>query len=266
MIDTPLAPAAPITRIVLTLPAYNEAAVIGELLDQAAAELTRIGLEWNIIIVDDGSADDTAEIVERAAQTHPQIILVRHERNRGLGPALLTGYTRAVEIAPGPGTLIVSMDADLTHSPALIPAMREAADGGADLVIASRFQPESRQIGLSPFRHFLSWGARNTFRILLGIPGVLDYTCGFRAIRASLVQAGFDRFGAEGLITRRGFACTDELLLKLALLNPVIREVPFTLRYDLKQGASKINLGVTIAETFRLLFWARREMKKRPRP
>ena len=68
-------------------------------------------------------------------------------------------------------------------------------------------------------------------------------------------------------MVRRGFACTDELLLKLVLLGPVIREVPFTLRYDLKCGKSKIRLGITIAETLRLLKWARRELKQtRARP
>ena len=63
----------------------------------------------------------------------------------------------------------------------------------------------------------------------------------------------FKRFGREGLITRSGFACTDELLVHLALLDPVIREVPFILRYDLKAGRSKMDLKLTIVETLKLL-------------
>ncbi len=245
------------------MPAYNEALVIGELLAQAVDVFNREGIRWTIVVVDDGSSDETAQIVEEAARRNPAIRLARHERNRGLGPAILTGLTTALQISSDDSALVVCMDADLTHQPAIIPAMRRAADDGADLVIASRFQPASAQIGLSPFRRFLSWGARHLFAFSLGLPGVHDYTCGFRGIRASLLARGFERFGAEGLISRRGFACTDELLIKLALLEPQIQEVPFTLRYDLKRGKSKIQLGVTIAETLRLVGWARRELKAR---
>ena len=251
-----------IERIILTLPAFNEAQGIGELLSQAATTLQAEGVEWNIIVVDDGSADATAEIVERASQKYPSISLVRHEVNRGLGPAIMTGFSKALELSDAATTLVVGMDADLTHPPEVIPVMRRAADSGADLIIASRFQTGSIQVGVSAFRRFLSWGARTLFHHLLALPGVEDYTCGFRAIRASLIARGIERFGADGLITRRGFACTDEILIKLALLDPVIREVPFTLRYDLKRGRSKINLGVTILETLRLLFWARRELAR----
>lgn len=252
---------APIDRIILSLPAYNEAAVIAELLDQAVAVLSREGIRYDILVVDDGSKDATADIVRRAAATNSAIQLLSHDKNRGLGPAILTGLKRAVEIAGGDSTLVVCMDADLTHPPDVIPSMRKAADAGADVVIASRYQPGSRQVGLSLFRHLLSWGARNVFSLALGMRGVLDYTCGFRGMRAGLIKRAMERFGAEGLIVRRGFACTDELLIKLATLGPEIREVPFVLRYDLKQGKSKINLSVTLIETLRLLRWARRELK-----
>lgn len=250
-----------IDRIILSLPAYNEAEVIGELLAQAEQTLGASGLPYNILVTDDGSKDATGEIVRRAAENNPAIQLLVHEKNKGLGPAILTGLKRAVEISPSNSTLIVCMDADLTHPPAVIPSMIDAANVGADVVIASRFQPESKQVGLSAFRHLLSFGARIVFRTALALPGVRDYTCGFRGMRAGLIQQAMSHFGPEGLITRRGFACTDELLVKLALLGPVIREVPFTLRYDLKRGKSKINLSVTLAETLRLVGWARRELK-----
>jgi dolichol-phosphate mannosyltransferase len=253
-------------QTILVMPAYNEAASIDELLRRAATALSAEGLPWAIVVVDDGSRDETAEIVRLAAEGNNSILLVQHPRNLGLGPAIVTGLARALEVSSDPKTLVVCMDADLTHPPEIIPQMRKAAEEGADIVIASRFQPGSRQVGLSPFRRLLSWGARRVFRLALNIPGVRDYTCGFRAFRAPVLARGFERFGRDGLIRRRGFACTDELLIKLALLNPairpVIREVPFILRYDLKRGKSKIRIGVTIAETIRLIFWARRELRR----
>jgi dolichol-phosphate mannosyltransferase len=251
----------PIRRLILTMPAYNEARVIGELLDQAIEAFEKFDVEWNVVVVDDGSKDETARIVREAAAGEPRILLVQHEVNRGLGPAIMTGLTKAVEMADDPATLIASMDADLTHPPHVVGQMIHAAEQGADVVIASRFQPGSQVIGLSPFRHLMSWGARNVFRLFLGLPGVKDYTCGFRAVRAHRVKEAIERYGADGFITRAGFACTDEILIKLALLGVKIREIPFILRYDLKQGSSKINLPVTIRETLKLVVWARREIR-----
>jgi dolichol-phosphate mannosyltransferase len=245
---------APIQNLCLTLPAYNEAAVIIPLLEQASAVLPTLGIPWSIIVVDDGSRDDTAKLVEDyIRQGHPQVQLARHAQNRGLGPAIITGLWAALEGGRGTERMIVCMDADLTHPPSFVPLMKRKLEAGADLVIASRFQSGSRQCGVPPFRRLLSVAACILFRGYLHLPGVLDYTCGFRAFRASLLAAGFDRFGREGLITRSGFACTDELLVHLATLAPVIREVPFTLRYDLKVGRSKMNLGLTVVETIKLL-------------
>jgi dolichol-phosphate mannosyltransferase len=160
--------------------------------------------------------------------------------------------------------MVVGMDADLTHPPQTIPAMLTAMNEGADLVIASRFQPGSEQHGVPFNRQVMSLGARLLFRLYLNLPHVRDYTCGFRALRGSLLAEGFKQYG-EGLITRSGFACTDEILVHLALLDPVIREVPFILRYDLKCGPSKMNLGVTIRETLKLLSSHRAKLKQRRR-
>jgi dolichol-phosphate mannosyltransferase len=90
------------------------------------------------------------------------------------------------------------------------------------------------------------------------VPGVRDYTCGYRAYRAELLRNGFERYG-EGLIERAGFACTDELLVHLATLARRIEEIPFVLRYDLKRGRSKLPLWQTMIATFRLLLHHRRE-------
>lgn len=251
-----------IKHITLALPAYNEAAAIGPLLQRAVATLSASGADWSVIVVDDGSADATAPLVEQfIAAGHPQVRLVRHERNRGLGPAILTGLQSALAGGAGPDRLVVCMDADTTHPPEIIPQMRGEIERGADLVIASRFQPGSRQVGVPLFRQALSLGARLVFHFYLGLPGVRDYTCGFRAFRADLLARGFDHFGPAGLITRSGFACTDELLVHLALLGPVIREVPFILRYDLKHGRSKMNLKLTIIETLKLLRHHRRKLR-----
>lgn len=250
----PQNPSPRIRSVCLALPAYNEAAVIVQLLEQAVSVLAAEFSSWSIVVVDDGSKDQTAALVESyILQGHPEVQLVRHEKNRGLGPAIITCLQAGLGKGSGPEHMVVCMDADLTHPPTVIPLMRRQVDAGADMVIASRFQPGSKQVGVPFFRRLMSVGARLLFKTYLSLPGIKDYTCGFRAFRASLLEDGFKHFGPDGLITRSGFACTDELLVHLAMLGPQIREVPFILRYDLKAGCSKMNLPVTIIETIRLL-------------
>ena len=256
---------SPIQSISLVLPAYNESAAIEELARRAAGVLAGLRGRWSIIVIDDGSTDDTADRVEALAGEIQNLSLVRHEVNRGLGPALVSGLMAALEQGAGPERLVVFMDADLTHPPETIGAMIEAAEAGADLVIASRFQPGSAQVGVPAMRRLMSWGARRLFALVLRLPGVRDYTCGFRGYRASLLATGIERHGRDGLITRRGFACTDELLVNLAALGPRIREVPFVLRYDLKPSPSKMPLGSTILETLKVLVHHRKGLKTNPR-
>ncbi|MCE5229240.1 glycosyltransferase family 2 protein [bacterium] len=251
-----------IESVTLVLPAYNESAAIGKLVNRAAGVLGGLRPEWHIIVVDDGSADDTAAQVEAIAAREPRVRAVKHGVNKGLGTALVTGMMSAIETDPSAQHLVVFMDADLTHPPETIAEMIKAAEDGADLVIASRFQPGSEQHGVPPFRMLMSWGARHMFRQLLRLPGVHDYTCGFRGFRASLIEAGLERFGKHGLVTRKGFACTDELLVHLSMLGPKIQEVPFILRYDLKPSPSKMKLGATIMETLKVMMEHRRRLRE----
>lgn len=241
-------------QVILALPAYNEAGAIGDLLDAAVAALGQLdGFTARVVVVDDGSADGTADIVRGFRAPFPVEVVV-HERNRGLGPAIITSLHAALERSTDPDDVIVNMDADNTHPPDTIPAMLERLRTGADVVIASRYRRGSRQYGVPLKRRILSWGARWLFGFRLRLPGVRDYTCGFRAYHAKTIRRAFDTYG-DRLITRAGFACTDEILVNLAHLDPRprIAEVPFVLRYDRKQGASKLELFKTVRETLKML-------------
>ena len=94
------------------------------------------------------------------------------------------------------------------------------------------------------------------FRIIVRIPGARDYTCGYRAYRAGVLQTAIERYH-ERLVQQSGFACTAEILVRLKPLEPIVHEVPLILRDDLKPGASKINVARTIRETRLLLARAR---------
>lgn len=251
----------PKRRLIVALPAYNEEDCLPGLLARFRKLFARHP-EWDgiVIVVDDGSRDRTAEVTLEWAGKMP-VRLVRHEKNKGLGEAIKTGLRSAAALSTSPDDVLVCMDADNTHPPRHVPSMMREIERGADMVIASRYRPGSEQHGVPLHRMAMSYGALLLFSIFLRIPGVRDYTCGFRAYRMDLIQRALAHYG-DTIITREGFACTDQLLVNLACLGARVREVPFILRYDRKIGESKIRLGLTIIETMHLLVDGRRKLRK----
>ena len=208
------------------------------------------GRRYEVVVVDDGSRDGTLRVLEDFAARMP-LRIVRHAANLGLGPTLRDGL-RAASQAAAPSDVVVAMDADNTHPAELIPPMARLIDQGHDLVIASRYRAGAQVEGVGRFRRLLSWGANGLFRAAFPIPGVKDYTCGFRAYRGGLLHQAWDRYG-DDLVSETGFQCTAELLVKLARLKPVCTEVPITLRYDRKRGESKMRVGRTVVRTLGMI-------------
>lgn len=239
-------------QVILTLPSFNEADNLRPLIEGAVQEFTEDGLNARIIVVNDGSSDNSADVLEQLHNEYG-IQVVTHPQNRGLGQAIMTGLKTAVTVATSPEDVIVCMDADNTHSPAYIPSMVDKIwNENYDIVIASRYQPGSQEIGVPPFRLLLSRTARFVFQAILRLPNVRDYTCGYRAYRVRLIQEALKIHG-DKLIQREGFACTDEILVRLSKQTSRITEVPFILRYDQKRSRSKLPLFKTIWETLKLL-------------
>lgn len=241
-------------RLIVLLPCYNEAAALPRLLDALAAQqkaaLARLRLE--ALVVDDGSSDGTGVIAaDAAADGGIAVHLITHSSNLGLGAALRSGIEwYAAHCAPD--DLLAAMDADLTHPPALLAEMLEQADAGADVVIASRYAPGGSEHGLSLVRRVYSRGACLLLGRAARIPGVRDYTCGYRLYTQRAIARGQERYGAA-LVTERSFVCMAELLCKLAAAGARCVEVPLELHYELKTGPSKMNVPVTIRRYVALL-------------
>jgi len=177
-------PAATTTRPVLGLsiciPVYNEERAVGETLRRCLAlgdELRRVGVDhFEVIAVDDGSADRTAEVIAG----HGAVRLIRHDRNRGYGAALKTGFAAARY------DLIGFLDADATYSPEQFPRLCDAVLGDdADLVIGSRMagadseMPRIRRIGNAFFAGMLT---------LIGRTPVTDSASGMRVFRRTVLD------------------------------------------------------------------------------
>jgi len=236
--------------VIVVLPAYNEAARIGRLLERIDDALGDAAIGYRVVVVDDGSTDETAEVVAAHAHSMP-VELLRHDGNRGLGVTIRDGLHYALAAA-GERDVLVTMDADDTHTPGLILRMVRMIAEGYDVVVASRYRPGSRTVGLSVHRKALSWAASLLFRVAFPTRGIRDFTCGYRAYRAAVIREAEARYG-ERLFDQDGFECMVDLLLKLRGMDLILGEVPFVLRYDLKQGASKMRVGRTILATLSLV-------------
>ena len=202
---------APMVSIVI--PAFNEAARIGNTIQKVHQFLERFPFPYELIIVDDGSVDETPRIVER--NSFPGLRLLRNPSNHGKGYAVRQG------VLASSGDYVLFSDADLsTPIEELEKLMGVALKEGADVVIGSRAVDRSMiEVHQSPMRE--SGGILFNFavRLILGLR-LHDTQCGFKLFRRERVVDIFQK------LTTDGFGFDPELLFLAARQNLKIREVP----------------------------------------
>lgn len=234
----------------MVLPAFNEEANLGVLLERIDEAMFESGTNYQVVLVDDGSTDGTVTVAEAHAGSMP-IRVERHGANEGLGATIRDGLKAAASLCADEDIVVV-MDADNTHTPGLIRSMVRLIKEGNDVVIASRYREGAHVRGVPLHRRVLSFAASVLLRLVFPTWGVRDYTCGYRAYRGRLLKEAFARLG-DALVSEDSFQCMVDLLLKLRAMGAIIGEVPLILRYDLKAGASKMKVGRTIWRTLALI-------------
>ncbi len=203
MVSAP-SPTAP--GLSIFFPAYNDSGTIASLVIAARASAQKLTTDFEIIVVNDGSADHTAQIADELAQTYPEVRVIHHPANRGYGGALRTGFSESRK------TLIFYTDGDAQYDPAEMEALWPKMEPGVDVVNGykiSRSDPMHRIIIGRVYHH--------TVKILFGLK-VRDVDCDFRLIR----RAVFDRITLEH---NSGVICL-ELMKKLTDAGCRIEEVP----------------------------------------
>ncbi len=164
------------TEISVLIPSYNEVESLPELLEQVEAELQRITPDWEILVVDDGSTDNTRDTVRDLREKEQRLKYIRLRSNSGKAAALEAGFKEVK------GRIVFTLDADLQDDPREIPRFLEMLDQGYDLVSGwkkKRYDPLTKTIPSRIFNRVTSFFA--------GIR-LHDFNCGFKAYRREVIE------------------------------------------------------------------------------
>lgn len=228
----------------ILLPAYNEEASLPKLLPRLVSVLDTCQDDYRIVVVNDGSHDNTGALLT-AYQAQYALEVLTHDINRGLGETERDGF-EYIALNATQEDVIIRMDCDDTHNPEYIPQIIDTLRTH-EVVITSRFRKGGGQKGVNRYRTFISYGASLFMKLLFNIPGVRDYSCGYRGYRVQVIQDALRVYGNNFIQLRGlGFTSTLEMIVKLHMLGARITEIPFVLRYDLKESASKMSSAITI--------------------
>lgn len=226
----------------VVIPTYNEAGSISEVIERL---LAAVHPAVHVLVVDDGSPDGTARIVEEISAADPERVhLLRRAAKMGLGRAYVSGFKWALERGY---RAVVEMDADLSHDPAVAPRLLDALEN-ADLAIGSRYVPAGHIENWGSFRRFLSQWGNGYARLLLGF-GVRDSTSGFRAFRSEMLsRLDLDHMRSEG------YAFQIETTRRVHRAGGRITEVPITFT-ERVAGRSKMSRRIVLEALWRVTAW-----------
>ena len=232
--------------ISILIPLYNEEEFISTLLERVVAARLVEGsadLDWELVVVDDGSTDGSDQVVEEFAQRHPGLVrLIRHDRNRGKGAAIRTAAAAAS------GELCIIQDADLEYNPAEYPRLlKPLLEGEADAVYGSRF------MNVAERRVMYYWHAVAN-RFLTGLSNwiadvnLTDMGTGYKAFRTAILR--------DMPLRADGFSFEAEITVKLARRGARMYEVPVSYHGRTCEEGKKIRARDALKMVFTLLRFA----------
>lgn len=237
--------AVPDMKYSIVIPAYNESRRILPTLEKVAAYLTQQRWNAEIVVVNDGSKDNTAQIVTDFAQRYPMVRLVHNPGNRGKGYSVRNGMLHAT------GDVMIMTDADLSSPITEAPKLLEAINRGADVAFGSRWLDSRLQTERQPlYRQFFGRVFNLTLRTLLG-GSIRDTQCGFKAFTRQAVDMIFPRMK----IDRWGF---DPEILFLAVRSGLkVAEVPVAWAHDENTKISYFRDGMRmVGELFKIRWYS----------
>lgn len=226
----------------IIIPAYNEAQRIGATLVSIVNYLKRQNFNYEIIVVDDGSTDDTASIVQKFVKVNKQIFLICNQVNRGKGYAVRKGMLKAK------GKFILFSDADLSTPFGEVEKLILWLKNGCDVAIGSRALKESQIEFHQP--RYREWGGKlfNKVVRVIAVRGIKDTQCGFKCFTNEVANRIFPKQCLEG------FGFDIEILYITKKLGFKVKEVPVRWRHS---PESKMNLLKDSLDMLKSLFQIR---------
>ncbi len=242
--------------IYICIPTHNEAATIGVLLWKTRNVLGEFGRDYRLVVHDDASSDETAEVLQRYRRSLPLTVL-SSDRRIGYGRSVerLLRHVRDEAAYPKRDCAVV-MQGDFTEAPDEVVALVKVLEGGADIV-AGVADEEDEGSGRD-FRR-ARWAARKFLHRIVGNAPVSDPFSGLRAYRVIVLKKALrDRSDSDPLVRSDGWAANVEMLGKLAPHARRIAETPLNLRYDLQARPSRFRPWKTLFGLVRLpsTIWA----------
>ncbi|NNB87027.1 polyprenol monophosphomannose synthase [Corallococcus exiguus] len=219
-------------RALVCIPTYNERDNIGPITQAVLAADPRV----DILVVDDNSPDGTGQLADELAAKDPRVRVLHREKKEGLGRAYLAAFRWA--LAEG-YTYILEMDADFSHDPRYLPTFLDAAEGGADLVLGSRYVDGGGTVNWGVGRKIISRGGSLYARSILGVD-VRDLTGGFKCFNRRVLETiNLDE------VRSTGYAFQIELTYRTLRKGLTVREVPIVFE-DRRVGHSKMNKKIFV--------------------
>jgi dolichol-phosphate mannosyltransferase len=226
-------------RATVCLPTYNERENL-EAMIRALGEVLREG--DRVLVIDDASPDGTGELADRLAGEHDWVGVLHRTAKEGLGPAYLAGFRRALEDG---AELVLEMDCDFSHDPKDVPRLIAAAEGGADLVLGSRYVPGGSIPNWGALRRFVSLGGNIYAQVFLQ-SRIRDLTGGFKCFRRQVLET----IPLEA-IDSKGYAFQIETTYRVRRAGFRVVEVPIAFT-DREQGTSKMNGAIVVEAVWKV--------------
>ena len=213
--------------ISIIIPTYNEKENIAKLVPDIESVLAGNGIDGEIIIIDDNSPDGTGQLAEELNKKYHNIKTIHRQKKEGVGSARRLGFSIASN------EIIISMEGDNTHKAEYIPRFLDEINKGADLVIGSRYLPESKIINWPLKRRIISKVANFIARFFAGVR-LTDVTNGYRAFRKSMYS--------KITVDSTGYPFNMEFACEAHSLGFKIVEIPIIFK-DREKGKTKMKVS-----------------------
>ena len=210
----------------ILIPAYNESENLRRIESELITELNKNSIAYQIFLINDGSSDDTLIIAEEMAAINKNIKILNHDKNKGLGAALRTGYAKCTN------EWVITIDADLSYSPDQIINLVHKVSDDVDAIFGSPYMKGGKVEGVSGIRIFPSKVVNILYSLFMK-KRLSCWTGIFRMVRLKSIQ--------EIEITNDGFDSVAEIAVKLSKNKSKIVEIPATLGLRI-YGESKLSL------------------------